>query len=236
MKSFRAALIIGTLGVSCTFAVSSDFRCLRDHPLNVDIPQFSASNLSVLEALLKLGQENKLCFGIETGSGILEARVSTDLRNSSAGAAISAILPNAYRFKVVESNGVIEIRLGTTPVDDVLSTSIPIFQVPKAPMQAVSNALRMQLASTLDPRIHGFAGEYASGDLKDLVGPFSETAKSARQLLNSLTASSTVGASWVALSVSRAHPDRIPWNLWRVIEYDRPVSQYIPLLQSLLGQ
>jgi hypothetical protein len=69
---------------------------------------------------------------------------------------------------------------------------------------------------------------FAVGDRTDLVGPFNERGRTVSQLLD-LIISRSKGASWVALVPDSAATESIPPNIWIVIQYDRPVSDYASL-------
>jgi hypothetical protein len=84
--------------------------------------------------------------------------------------------------------------------------------------------LEMRLESDLNPKITGFAGDYRSGDLYNLVGPFKEHNRTIRQLLDQIVAESKGGAWILPAEDTRA---------WEILEYRDPNMNYTVFLRVI---
>jgi hypothetical protein len=196
------------------------------------VPKYQALQSSRIDALLHFGEAHNLCFAIEyVDTTLLTELVDLQTSAGTVGEALASILGQNPLLLVQVRQGVIVIcrKSSDTQTDDIFSYVLPVFEAQRSSLQAISNLLAMQLISDLiAPEVHGFAGSYPSGDLKDEVGPLSEHNRSLRYLLNKIIFQSK-GATWIT---------RLPWELrtdftiprtrqvWTILEYGAPSSNY----------
>ncbi len=156
------------------------------------------SDPTVLEALFRLAVEDRICLGIElAGEEILRRRAEVDMEAASALEAVRAVLEAAEYYEAVERDGLILIRDRRVRGFTLLDYRLEAFEVPRAPLQAVSNALRMSLIRLVRPEVTGFAGHYRPGGVAGIVGPFREKDTTVRELLN-LIVTASQGGVWMA--------------------------------------
>ncbi len=153
---------------------------------------------TVLQALFRFAAEHGVCLGIElAGEEILRRRAEVDMEAASALEAVRAVLEAAEYYEAVERDGLILIRDRRVRGFTLLDYRLEAFEVPRAPLQAVGNALRMSLIRLVRPEVTGFAGHYRPGGVAGIVGPFREKDKTVRELLN-LIVTASQGGVWMA--------------------------------------
>lgn len=212
--------------------------CGKSTDLTALVTEFDSTQASRIDALLKFGEIHNLCFGIElVDSKLLTAPTDFHIRNLSVHESIKAILGQELVLTVEPTSGVIEIRRRESPNGKrtIFDFVLPKFDARRASVQAISEALRMQLVVDLNPQVTGFAGSYPAGDLEDKVGPISEYNRTIRYLLDQLVAQSKGGA-WIARVRSKAAEDLTVAerrSVWTVVEYGVPRAGYALLLTAV---
>jgi hypothetical protein len=194
------------------------------------VERFEARNSSVLEALLRLGQENQICLGVESAEPELSRRlVNLLMADVSVGDAVKEIIatfPGTYSFR--EELGVVLIRNLRAPEKTWLDFKISTFRCTRSSVQAVNNLLWMTVATQINPKIGGFAGSYPSGDLSNLTGPFNEHGRTLRQLL-CLIVSKSKGGMWI-VTEPPGNASFVARSSWVIVEYSRPFSENLSRL------
>jgi hypothetical protein len=164
------------------------------------VPDFRASQVSRVEALLRFGDANNLCFGIEyVDSSLLRDRVEINVQSGTVEDAVKSIMDGSNRVSIKVVDGVVEVGplISNPSKTKIFDHVLPVFQSKRGSLQEISNLLHMDLVVDLDPDITGFAGHYPSGDRKDQVGPFLENKRSVRYLLDALLVQSKARA-WIS--------------------------------------
>lgn len=191
-------------------------------PKEKKIDEFSANNVSRIAAVLKLGEQEHICFGIEYA----DARSLLDpISISSSNTDVQQILHKifageaGYEF-TEEDKSVLIARSLPSEVPNFFTRLVSRFVVPRATVQEISNALWMHVQVEANPEIRGFAGHFPTGDLRDVIEGFDEQNVSLRQLLFSIIVRSR-GASWIA-TINPTHVKKLPTGCpWRILEYSQ---------------
>jgi hypothetical protein len=165
----------------------------RPSPLLRHISHFRIGPTSILNALLWLGHDNGVCFGIEYSGLDLNSNVQVDEYETTVGEVIRKVLGSAYQVSV--SEGVVLIRKKGANPPSWLDHRISSFKTPKVQLMMANAELFIQLEMDLDEAVKGFGGDFPEADPRDEVGPFAERGKTVDQLLIKEMASSH-GASW----------------------------------------
>lgn len=232
MRSIRA---VACLASCLTIPVSLQARC-QTPDLHTPIREFTAAHVPRIEALLKLGQEQNVCFAIEYVDGaILTEPHDFHVEQTTMGDAVRSILGEEEHFLVVDvRNGVIGISR-TRRASDIFDYLIPKWETRRGSVQDMSIGLHMQFVMNLNPEVKGFAGDYPTGDLQDQVGPFNEYNRSVGYLLDKIITESK-GAAWIA---------EVPWNhigdvslvearrVWTIVEYGGTNADYSTPLREI---
>jgi hypothetical protein len=237
MKNVKQVLQLFCLLAPLSVPEPIHAQCDAHPDLSGHIAEFDAWRVSRVEALLRLGEEHSLCFGIEyVDRALLTELTDFHLHGTNVQGALRSILGRDQLVAELR-DGVVEIRQKTPGPEakNIFAKPIAEFHARRGPVQELSIALHMQLVTDLNPKIGGFAGNYPSGDLKNLVGPFAEYNRTVRYLLNQIVSQSKGGA-WIA---------EIPWGLrgdfgvpekrriWTVIEYGAARDSYAGLLSTI---
>lgn len=162
-------------------------------PLSRPISQFSIGKTSVLNALLWLGHDEGICFGIEFSGSDLTREVQIQANQSTVGEVVRKILGSAERFPISVANGVVLIQKKGLKPPTWLDHRLPEFELPRIELMEANNALWMAVERDLYPSLRGFAGDFPA--TADRVGPFRERRQTVRQILVTIAAGSR-GAGW----------------------------------------
>lgn len=192
----------------------------RPSPLLRHISHFRIGPTSVLNALLWLGHDNGVCFGIEYSGLDLNNNVQVDENETTVGEVIRKILGSAYQISV--SEGIVLIRKKGALPPSWLDHRLSDFKIPKVQLMIANASLFMALENDLDKSKKGFGGDFHEADPRDEVGPFAERGKTVNQLLIKLMASSH-GASWFPTSglLIASFPASIN-HFWTLATYSSP--------------
>lgn len=229
MRQHHIYLALGIAVLIFLFPPRALARCA---PANLDsvIPGFQARNISAVEALVKLGAQRNVCFGIE---GVEAAKLTEptdfDIGQTSLENAIRTIMGPRNVYRIEPHEGVVEIRSVTNAAPGIFDQVIPSWETTGGPVQDVSTSLFMRLAVELNPDIKGFAGSYRPGDRANTVGAISEHDKTVRELLDVIIANTAKGAAWIAQIPALKTTDlrlaeRGP--AWAIVEYEGPGFDY----------
>ena len=212
--------------------------CHTSPDLSASVAAFRVQQASRIEALLRFGDENGLCFGIEeVDAALLTELADFDIKNSTVQATIKSILGPEHPITTEKHYGVIEVRPMSRRAKsrNVLDFVIPKCEANRGELQLVSWLLRIHLASELNPQIKGFGGDARAGDTGDEVGPFSERNMPIRYLLDKIVAQSR-GGSWIAqVDWEKLHDFTLVQNrsAWTIVEYEGQKANYTALLNGI---
>jgi hypothetical protein len=163
--------------------------------LSHQVSHFSIGQTSVLDALLWLGHDERVHFGIEFSGPELSREVQVAADMTTLGEVVRKILGCSDAYLLSVSDGVILIRKKGVRPPAWLSHRLRQFELPRTELMSADNALWMSLELDLNPTIGGFAGDFPPTEPVDKVGPFHEHGQTVRQLLIRIVASSR-GATW----------------------------------------
>lgn len=205
--------------------------------LDTKVPGTFAANESLARGILELGQLSHVCFGLRIlDANAFEHVLHIRAKDTSVRQILAAMvreLPN-YTFQESAHKVVLVGKLDLKIPDLLLDKVVPSFDTPRAPLNTVSNALRMQVAVNLDPTINGFVGMYSSGDSADAVGPINERGRMVWELLNEIVGHSR-GAMWIS-SVPESRKSYPELQYWQVIEYTMPPQSALAAIQEAASQ
>jgi hypothetical protein len=238
MINAKPLLFVVSLVLTLFTPLSAFARCDIAPDLSAIVAKFEATRISRVEALLRFGESQNLCLGIEyVDNQLLTELTDFHIHNLPVRETIKSILGQQRPPTIRADNGVIEIAQEAFAPETrtIFNYILPTFESRRAPVQDLSNALYLQFVSDLNPQITGFAGHYPPGDPEDEVGPFSEHDRSVRYLLGKLITQSK-GAAWIA---------RVPWKfrgdltmvergrVWAIVEYGVPKAGYASVLNPI---
>jgi hypothetical protein len=189
--------------------------------LTSKIEKFEVHNTNVLDALLLLGQQERIPMGIELVTDqMISNGLTFNLESKSVDYALRGILQGIPKSAWTEDRGVILIRLEHKQ-PSLFDTIIPSFQMPRATLQEMSNLLMMDLKLQLNPGIHGFAGHFPPGDTSRSIPPIDLKNSTVRSILNE-GVRRYEAAAWV----SRLPPDKLDElpedGAWGMVFYEDP--------------
>ncbi len=204
------------------------------------VRSLNVRGLCVVDALLRLGQQEHIPLGIEyLAPEALEKPIAGDFHNTTVGGILEGLLGGGkgYTWRVRE--GVLEVshRSVASGEANLLDRVLPSFVIRRCSVADASNALYMSLNSQLHPEVTGYAGDYNPGDPQDLIGPLELRNAPVRSVLNRLVSSANKKAAWV-VQVPPGHLDELPTGgLWTIVEYETPPRQYAAeLLRRVSGR
>jgi hypothetical protein len=159
-------------------------------PLSRPISHFAVGKTSVLNALLWLGHDERICFGIEFSGPELSREVRVEASQSTIGKVLHKILGSSDTYQISFSDGVLLIRKKSENPPAWLDHRLPEFALPRLELIRADNLLWMALERDLNPSQRGLAGDSPVTDPVDRVGPFQESRQTVRQLLIKILAGS----------------------------------------------
>jgi len=235
VSDMRTIRLVVCVAACLVIPVCLQARC-RTPDLHTPIHEFTAARVSRLDALLRLGQEQNVCFAVEYVDGaMLTEPHDFHLTGTTIGDAVRSILGDEEHSLVVDArNGLIVISRTPRPAG-IFDYLIPKWETRRGSVQDMSIGLHMQFVMNLNPCVKGFAGDYPTADLQDQVGPFNEYNHSVGYLLDKIITEST-GAAWIA---------EVPWNhigdvtlvearrVWTIVEYGGTNADYSTALREI---
>lgn len=204
--------------------------CGSPRPLSRTLHHLEIRHVTLLSALLRLGYDHGICFGIEISDSSMRVPVpKLIVEEISLGATVRKLLATAQGYEATESGSIVLIRKTRHP-PSWLDTIVPEFKLQRASVQDASNLLYMELRLLENPSMKGIAGDYPPGSFQLKIGPIAEYHKTARELLNVIVGHSP-GGMWIA--GTSMGPSG---SLWRILEYSEPREQNAAILGSLVRQ
>ena len=188
-----------------------------DFVLSRRVSHFGIEKTSTLNALIWLGRDEHICFGIEFYGGLRNA-VQIQMDDATVGEIVQKILGSSGDYQLSVSDGVILIRKRGVKSADWLNHRLPHFKVPKGELMFVNSQLWMALETDLDPSKQGFGGDYPPTDPIDVVGPFDERGQTVRQLLVRIAAASR-GATWYPTQGTEVPAPGSINSFWTLVTY-----------------
>jgi len=211
VKAWLAVLVLAAVEAPCAerHAVSA---------LSRQVSHFSIGKTSVLDALLWLGRDERVCFGIEFSGPELSREVQIAADNTTVGEVVKKILGSADAFQLSISDGVILIRKKAVKPPAWLDHRLRQFKLPRTELMMADATLWMTLERDLNPSLQGFAGDSPVTDPIDEIGPFREYGQTVRQLLTRIVTSSR-GASWFPTQGVRVPFPASINRFWTLVTY-----------------
>jgi hypothetical protein len=202
------------------YACMASAQCVS--PASTMVKGFAFTG-SRVEALVALGQRERVCFAIRNlPREAFFTPVVIDVKSKSVLDVVRDIVPeSAIEVRPTSSNLIEVFRVSNSPA--LFERTIADYSIGRVPVQTASVGLQLRLARELDPSIQGFAGDLHPGDETDLVGPFSEHGQTVQRILNLIVARSK-GGCWLATMPDDYKPRTSPASerLWTIIQYARP--------------
>jgi len=214
------------------------------------IKLFNVLQTTRIDALMKLGQENRLSLGIEYANpDHLRAPITVRLEDGDIEEALAAILGPLGGYSWRCENGVINIRHKGSPTarNNILDRLLTEFSIPEStqPVTIIlaSAYLRIGLQRHLYPtdpcrgaRPCGTVGSLPVGRLDNRVRPFTSRRVTVRQVLNRLVSEHN-NAAWIVLvpprELARKPPETLSLNvndLWQIYEYDLAATRWSDII------
>jgi hypothetical protein len=128
------------------------------------LQHFVATEERRLSALVRLGHENGLCFGIETVTDNFNEKITLRLSHTDAQNAINAVLGSSREYEISVLHNVILIRDKRVRPPEYLALRLPGFRIPRSTLVWANLNLWMSVEMRLDPNRKGFAGDSPPGD------------------------------------------------------------------------
>ena len=187
------------------------------NPLSCHVRHFSIGKTSALNALIWLGRDEQISFGIEFYGTDLSKTVQIKLDDTTVSEIVKKILgTDSYRFSLYD--GMILIRRKGEMPPDWLNHRIRRFTVPRGELMFVNSELWMALETELDPTVRGFVGDYPGTNPIDEVGPFDERGQTVRQLLVKIVSASR-GATWYPTQNVQSPAPAAINGFWTLVTY-----------------
>jgi len=188
----------------------------------------------MIDALLQLGQEQRIPVGIEyVDIAAFRNRITLQEQDTSLGKLLNTIThPQGYSWFVDGGVIIVAHRGALQGRKNLLNTRIPEFTIPQeVTLQAASLRLLGSLHFVLHPHAGGSVGDHSSGNPDFRVGPLRMKNATVRQILNGIVSQHRNGA-WVVQQAPWNMDKDPPYGLWRVFEYDgNNGAKYSTLLQ-----
>ena len=174
---------------------------------------------SALSALVQLGKEKGICFGIETtDTDMLNSPVSLEAENDTLGWVIHKVLPQQRQYDVSVSDAVVLVRgIGSRVVRPQLDMILPEFTIGPVTVRHASFVLHFFLVGIADPALQGFAGDFSDRFPDDKV-LLDEHGRSVREILTKIVSRSRSGA-WIAGPCPMAELGNSGLGCWEVLDY-----------------
>lgn len=185
-KIFVGFLLLG-------IAQACQAQCNKPLPLSRHVSHFRLGPTSALNALLWLGRDSGVCFGVEYSGPELNSQIRIDEDESTVRDLARKILGNAFQISV--SEGVVVVRKKGVDPPGWLNHKLIKFETPHAELMNTGSLLWMTLEMSLDRTKHGFGGSGPVSEPRDEIGPFAERDKTVQQLLIKIVGSSH-GSAW----------------------------------------
>ncbi|HLW97808.1 MAG TPA: hypothetical protein VKR82_04120 [Candidatus Acidoferrales bacterium] len=221
----RPLCLVFILG-ACTIHVASAPRVqsTQGRLLTQQIPKFESHNITRLDALIRLTQQNHIPLGVEdTDRELLSDSVDFVINSGTVGSALTAMFKGAHGYDWSESNGVLSISKkfeGKRIEQNWYGRVIPEFHSRSATVEELSNLLRMDLALLDNPQIHGFAGTFPGGEGRRLP-PFDLRNQTVREVLNEIVRRYR-DAAWVSATASAISEKEQVRPEWAIVFYHDP--------------
>ena len=194
---FRSLRTIATVAYVASAFVGQGCWAVSGGMLTRHIQRFAATEERRLSALVRLGRENGLGFGIETWTDSFNEKITLKLTDTDAQNTIRAVLGSSGDYDISVLHNVILIRDKRARPPGFLSARLPRFRISRSTLVWANLNLWMNVEMYLDPGRKGFAGDGPPGDATDRVGPFDISGEEVRSLLCRIVGNSK-GAIWIA--------------------------------------
>ena len=220
----KGVLLVVWLMLACCSVMQGQCAAIRSNPLIERVPEFTATDTTLVGVLLRLGQVARVPIGIEyVDRRALTEPVSVKLGvGTSLEQALNQILSQESGYSWHAYSGVIVISNAKghnfpTLLDQVL----PTYDLPRATTLEQANAvLYMDIVLVQDPSIRGFAGEYSPANTRPSIAPIRLSNVTVRDVLNHLVRCDG-SAAWI-VHAPASKMAQLPKNgqLWLIVPYN----------------
>ena len=190
----------------------------RASPLAQPVKHFTTSHTTVLAALVQLGLDAHVSFGLEF-YGDLDDPIQIEITHSTVAEVVRRILRKRDAYRLFVLDGVVIVRRKEVPAPYWFRLRIPVFRAPRGDLMTVNVRLSFAVNSALNPRAAGVVGDYMPS--QEQVGPFNERGRTLEQLLAKLVAASPRSAIWYPPQYVQIPPGRVSSGneLWVLATY-----------------
>ena len=207
--------------------------------LSKRVASFNTRGMCLIEALLKLGQQEQVPLGIEyVNREALVNPLTKDFHNTTVGEIVHALLGGGKGYTWRVRGGVLNVshRSVASGQANLLNRVLPKFAITKCTLEVASHGLYMELCLHLHPEITGWAGDFYPGNLQNLIGPLELRNAPVRQILNCLVSANKKGA-WI-VRVQPGCLNQLPsGGLWTITDYETPPRRYAEdLRREIFGE
>src|SRR5579864_104679 len=202
--------------------IAKALPCSSERKLTDTIDDVRIVQRTELAALVQVGYEKNICFGIEDPEPeMLTRQVQLDSGSSTIEALIRAILPPEHAYQLSVQDGLILIRRAEQARGGTwLDSPVPSFTTGRVTVQQASMNLFMTVALLVDPSIQGFAGSFNPGNVSHSIKPIDERGRSLRDLLTLIVSNSARGGAWISDECAQNDPSLTREPCWTILEYD----------------
>jgi hypothetical protein len=201
------------------------------------VSSFNIQQLNMIDALLQLGQEQRIPVGIEyIDAAAFRSRITLHEQGTTVGKLLDTITnPLGYSW-FVDGDVVMVTHSGAPQGSkNLLDSRIPEFSLKRdATLQAASLRLIGELYFVQHPHATGIGGDYPSGNPQFRVGPWTMRNATVRRILNRIVSQHNNGA-WVVQQAPWNMDKELSYGLWRVFEYDGNNSAKFSALLQVWG-
>jgi hypothetical protein len=171
------------------------------------VSSFNIQQLNMIDALLQLGQEQRIPVGIEhIDAAALRSRITLHEQGATVGKLLDTITHSLGYSWFVDGDMVMVTHSGAPQGSkNLLDSRIPEFNLKRdATLRAASLRLIGKLYFVQHPRATGIVGDYPSGNPQFRVGPWTMRNATVRRILNRIVSQHNHGA-WAV--------QQPPWNM-----------------------
>lgn len=191
------------------------------------IAQFQVHDQNMINALLKLGQQEKIGIGIDyIDAAAFERKISITVRDSTLASVLDQITRVVgYRWSLqgrvinVTHTGVMRGR------GNVLNTRIRHFEVGPMPLEQAACQLAFAFKFALNSKVQGLAGDCPFGGLDQKIDGLELNDSTIREILNALVSQHGNGA-WVVQQPSWTMNKDLGFGVWKLLTYEKADTKY----------
>jgi hypothetical protein len=225
----RAALVFVLCCAQMTFgqhhAAASPLRLRR-------VPYFEVRNRNMIDALLLLGQQERIGIGIEyIDKAAFQKRVTLQFRDRNVEYVLNALTrPFGFRWST-DGQAITVTHTGAFAGSrNLLNTRIPKFNIEEMPLGQADCRLQVALYFAMNPNSEGVVGDCMFSGVTYRVGPLEMKNATVREILNRMVSQHGNGG-WVVQQPPWTMDRDLGHGFWKVLPYDNMNGNYSKGLQ-----